>query len=1295
VAAVIWLTVLTLPGQAQEIRSFVPKWSGTQTVPTPVPSETLPTTLTAPTFEGAQLGTDLANLPYTTYTLEVGKNVPGYTLDIIDGGYAEEPTAAFDHAHAEPFSRVFEHHDWYPAAPVVLGPVQTQRGRHYQTVFIYPYQVHRSGTLARRHTEVLYRLVQQEHSGTPHQRTTSRTYAESSVLATGEWFKIATTETGLHRIDRAVLEKLGIPVNTIDPRNLALYGYSGGPVPQLNSTPRPDDLPQLPIRVDGEADGRFDSGDAIVFYAQGSDSVRYNERLQRLRHVQNVYSDTSYYYIRLNDLKPKRIATQTPNPSGQPILTPSFYRFLYDDKDQVSPLKMGRYWVGDVYDFQTTYTYNFAVPNAQPADSLNIAIRVLGRGFTNTSFSVVANGQSLGQITVVRVDQCSYCRFGQAPERVFRVPGSLVSNGQLTLQLTYNKSGNSIGYLDFIEVQYVQNAQNPSVNQPLFALPQATPGVVQAAGGNYWNVSDNLNPFIQPADNGLAYPANTLACWIREDGSTYHAVRPVGRVANQNLHALPVVNYLIITHPLFMAQANALADIHRTAYGRTVQVLTPEQIYNEFSSGKVDPSAIRDCIKMFYDRSKGRPDGLQYVCLFGDGSYDYRGIRTGGMFVPTYQARQWLEPTQASVSDDYYGLLDDTEGLWLEGSRLTDDDLSNSLGELMDISVGRLPASSVETAEVLVRKIRNYIANPESFGDWRQRILLMADHKASDGNMHIDDSEFHYKTRIRAEAPCLNIDKIYLDSYPVVNTAGGTRYPSAEKEIINRLNQGSLVMNYVGHGGETGFSNSYILEANAIQKLTNGLKLPLWITATCDFGRYDDPDRTSGGETVCLAPNGGGIGIISSVRVVYSSANRAFNSDVYAMLLDVDSTTGRYRSFGEIIRDAKNLTYRKNGSLNDINTRNYSLLGDPGVFFERPRYRIVIDSLAGQAVSPDNADNIVLKALQTVRAKGKVVNDAGQVVRGFNGTVATRVFDKPREMVTLTTQYKYDLQNTVLFNGRASVTNGEFSFEFIMPLDINYRPGYGTISTYAWSDSIDAGGCTKDFIVCCTDESIVPGTEPPSVRLVLNDFNWVSGSTTTPSPVLLARVSDDQGINTSGLGIGRDLIAILDNRDDQPIVLNEYYEAEVDNYRAGLIRYPMDNLARGEHTLRIRVWDVTNNSATDETRFIVETDPKAALFSVLNYPNPFTDKTVFRFNHNLVDQPLRAVIRIINTAGREVTRIAHDFESPSFIDNTIEWDGTDGQGIPIPGGLYVYEVQLTAKTTGETVEAYSKLVYLK
>jgi hypothetical protein len=1096
-------------------------------------------------------------------------------------------------------------------------------------------------------------------------------------------------------VDKATLERLGISVRSIDPRRLAVYGYSGGPVPQLNSTPRPDDLPQLPIRVDGEADGRFDDGDAIVFYAQSSDSVRYNERLRRLRHVQNPYSDTSYYYLRLDDPAPRRITSQTPSVSGQPTSTPSFHRFLYDDRDQVSPLKMGRYWVGDVYDFQTTYSYSFALPNAQPSDSVSIAVRVLGRGFTASSFSVVANGQSLGQISIARVDQCSYCRYGQVSERVFRVPGSLVSNSQLTIQLTYNKSGNTIGYLDFLEVQYTQNAQVPAANLPLFALPQPSPGLVQAAVGTYWNVSDNLNPYIQPAEGGLLYPPNALACWIREDGSTYHAVRPVGRVANQNIHALAVANYLIITHPMFLNQANALAEIHRAAYGRTVQVLTPEQIYNEFSSGKVDPSAIRDCIKMFYDRSNGRPDGLQYACLFGDGSYDYRGIRAGGMFVPTYQAREWLEPTQAFVSDDYYALLDDTDGLWLEGSRLTDDDLSNGVSELMDISVGRLPASSVEMADILVRKIRNYVANPASFGDWRQRVLLIADHKASDGNTHIDDSEYHYKTRIRPEAPCLNIDKIYLDSYPVVATAGGTRYPSAEKEIINRLNQGSLVMNYVGHGGETGFSNSYILEAGAIQKLTNGLKLPLWITATCDFGRYDDPDRTSGGETVCLAPNGGGIGIISSVRVVYSSANRAFNSDVYAMLLDVDSTTGRYRSFGEIIRDAKNLSYRRGSNFQDINTRNYSLLGDPGVFFERPRYRIVIDSIAGRAVNPNNADNIVVKALQTVRAKGRVVNDAGQVLPTFNGTVATRVFDKPREMATLTTGYKYDLQNTVLFNGRASVRNGTFDFEFIMPLDINYRPGYGTISAYAWSDSIDAGGCTSDFIVCCTDESIIPSTEPPSVRLVLNDFNWVSGSTTTPSPVLIARVTDDQGINTSGLGIGRDLMAVLDNRDDQPIILNEYYEAEVDNYRAGLIRYPMANLARGEHTLWIRVWDVTNNSATDETRFIVETDPRAALFSVLNYPNPFTDKTIFRFNHNLLNQPLRAVVRIINTAGREVTRITHDFETPSFIDTAIEWDGTDGQGVPIPGGMYVYEVQLTAKTTGETVEAYSKLVYLK
>ena len=757
------------------------------------------------------------------------------------------------------------------------------------------------------------------------------------------------------------------------------------------------------------------------------------------------------------------------------------------------------------------------------------------------------------------------------------------------------------------------------------------------------------------------------------------------------LRRLNEADFIIVAYPDFVSQANSLANIHSTNDSLTSVIVTPSQIYNEFSSGAQDITAIRDFVKMFYDRAAGTPAAApKYLLLFGNASYDYKNRMPDNMnFVPTYESPNGLDETASYSSDDYYGFLDDTDGPYT--------------AELLDIGIGRFPVKTTDEASTMINKIVRYLAknNPNSVstgcsnyassvsGDWRNMVCFVADDEEYNDFLTSSEARANYVDTLFKD---YNLDKIYCDAYVQQSGAGGQRYPDVNDAINKRVEKGALIINYIGHGGEVGWALERILQISDIESWTNINNMPLFVTATCEFSRYDDPARVAAGELVLLNANGGGIALLTTSRLAYTSSNDNLTTNFYQNVFKTNN--GVYYTLGELNRISKNGT----GSTVDTYIRNFVLLGDPALRLSYPINNVVTTSINGH---PAGSTVETLKAFSKVTVAGEIQDQSGNKLTDFNGIVYPTVYDKKTLTHTLGNDptspiANFYIQKSILYKGKASVTNGNFSFTFIVPKDIAYNYGEGKISYYAEDAETNANGYYEGskFIIGGSDSSVAIDRVGPKISLYMNDSTFVYGGLTNEKPLLLAYVSDSSGINTVGNGIGHDIVAVLDGNTAQSIVLNDYYQAALNSYQKGVIKYPFSNLADGTHTLKLKVWDIYNNSSEANTEFIVAQSAQLSLDHVLNYPNPFTTHTSFLFEHNHPCCSLQVQIQIFTITGRLIKTIDQVVQTIGYRAEPIDWDGLDDYGDPIARGVYIYKLKVKSDD-GSTAQKTEKLVILR
>jgi hypothetical protein len=1118
--------------------------------------------------------------------------------------------------------------------------------------------------------------------------------AESSVLANGRWYKIKIRESGIYRITYEELVSMGFT----NPSNISLFGNGGKMLPLLNDMPRQDDLVENPVFMFKGTDGTFNQGDYILFYGQGPVTWEYNTDAGMFLHTIHGYSEATYYFLTESGQQ-LRIIQRSEIAASPVVEVRNFTDYSFHEKNRFNFLKSGRQWFGDRIDL-APFDSAFSFTNLNKSFPLRIKINVAGRSSLNKIFTL-KHDTIIGKISTqgVNLQNKNGAHATQTAAYInFRTNKDLVN-----LTLTFNKTGSEDeGYLDYITINgrrqltftgdmmffrdtsgmgtdavaiyYVENCNSQTeiwdITNPVFPVK-----VPAHLSGTTLSFKDNTNSIRQY----IAF--NTAATFSKP--VTDPEEKDLGVIPNQNLHSLGSHQMLIVTHINFKDAADSIAGFHAQHDGLSVAVVTTQQVFNEFSSGAPDISAIRDFAKMIYNRSASE-NGLKYLLLVGDGSYNnISGNKGNANFIPTYQSENSLNATFSYVSDDFFGLLEPGEG----GSNFMEN-------YTLDIGIGRLPVKTADEAMSIYRKIRNY-HDPSTRGDWQNNIMFAGDDQ--DGNLHMNQAN-ELANWVDANHPEFAVKKVLIDAYPQVASSTGTRYPDVNKTIKNNIEKGLLIFNYTGHGGEIGLADEQIFMREDLSELTNFKRLPLFITATCEFSRFDDLTRsddgslrenTSAGEFSILNPDGGTIALVSTTRIVYSGENHNLNSRFLQIALNRDED-GKYRTLGESMQMTKNVVGDSRNKLNFI------LLGDPALKLAIPEYKIITDSVNRVSIS-EPIDT--MRAFSRIIISGHIEDNNNALISTFNGTIYPSVFDKKKTVTTLANDIgAFPLQFTVredlLYKGKVSVSQGRFTFEFYVPKDITYSFGNGKITYYSHNQETDARGTFSNFIIGGTDRSAEPDYSGPEISLYLNDEYFNTTGLANQDPVIFAEINDESGINTIGNGIGHDITGIIDDDISNPIVMNDFFETNLDDFTSGILTYPMYGLEEGTHTLRLKVWDIYNNSSEATIEFRVVSDNRIVISKAGNYPNPALDHTTFTFEHNQAGDDLTATIIVFDLSGRIIYTHAENIAASGFNSSTPVWDLKDMNGNMLRPGIYPYRIRIS-DSNGSYSDSYQKLVVVR
>lgn len=1103
------------------------------------------------------------------------------------------------------------------------------------------------------------------------------THAQPSVLQTGKWYKVAVEKNGVFKIDRNLFKKMGFDPSKTDPRKIKIYGNEGGMLPQANSAARPIDLTELAIQVQGESDGVFNAGDYILFYAQGPDRSYFDKNKETFFFEKNLYADKNFYFVTVSESNGKRVVSADAISGSYPMVN-RFENFSYYELDQYNILKSGREWYGEKFDTSLEFVKSVNLGNVVSGTPVKLVSDVMARAFSTSSFSVFINGVQILQQNVSSIPNTQYGIKGRDRRDTVTVNANTLSapgksSQEIKYRYTKASSGTSIGHLDYFLIQATQELALYD-QQTLFRSTQSLDNPVstfEVSGTDsqtrVWDVSDPYEPVQQQTNFSSGKTFFTSVTSILKEYMAFSsapAPELSGSVANQNIRDIPVPNLIIVTHPDFKNEALRLAAHRSSVNNLSVAVVTTQEVYNEFSSGRQDISSIRDFVKTLYDRS---PSILKSLLVLGKGSYDYKNRINGNTnLLLIYESRNSLDPLKTYSSDDYFSFLETSEGNWGE---------EPVQHHTMDIGVGRLPAKNLTDAKNIVDKLIRYDTDPALIGKWRKEIVFVAD-DGDPGYSHQDDAN-ELAQAIETAHDEMQVKKIFLDNYQQESKPSGQISAETYELIRKTFYDGALVINYTGHGGERLWAQEKIFDDLMIVQLENQ-RYPLLVTATCEFGRQDDPGLTSSAELCLLRKQGGAIGLVTTARPVSASTNFLLNQAFYDAFFQKENN--RPIPLGEIFRRTKN------NSMFGVSNRNFSLIGDPSLTLALPELRIKVTEIT------TSTGSTTLKALSTVTVKGKIVNDQDELTTDFNGVVESTLFDKQTSFVTKGDEnlpYTFNQWYNALFRGKATVENGQFEFQFVVPKNIAYAVGEGKLSLFAYDTLQDreASGASHSFQVGLSEENVAEDITSPTLQLYMGDTTFVNGGITGTNTKLVGRLYDLHGINISGYGIGNSIVGALD--DTETFTLNDFYEADLDNPTRGTISFPMNGLPGGKHTITVSAWDTYNNPVQARVNFEVAGGENLIIETFGNYPNPFHTSTTLFFTHNRSGDHLKAEVTLYNSTGLAVESYEVDIPESSYHVNMLTLNNADKIR---PSGLYLARLSVRSLTDGSATEQVAKLI---
>lgn len=1092
----------------------------------------------------------------------------------------------------------------------------------------------------------------------------SSRYASESVLNSGKWVKIQVAEDGIYKLTAADLKKMGF--SNLD--KVAVYGYGGWPLDEDFSTTYIDDVPEVAV---------WRSADYLLFYGKGPRKWEYSSSDKSFIHTNNPYSNYGYYFVTEKETA-GRTMEKAASAAGATLQVTTFDDYVLHEEELVSVNSSGRELYGESFTSTLSRDFTISVPGITN-DEGKATLSFISRGNGTITMNVDGNALISGSVSVPS-DEYEVAR------ELYRERAWVADKGEtVKVNIGYSTTGHKNVHLNYFRLQMKRQLKvydNYTFFRSLSARGNASRFVIQGADAStlVFDVTDGVNPQqMETSLNGtelsFSIPASaSLREFVVVKPSQIKAPVTVGEVANQNLHALPQQDMIIIAQPNFTTQAERLAEAHRTKDNLTVRVVTPESIYNEFSSGTPDATAYRRFMKMFYDRQTSEADAPKYLLLFGDGSFDNRKLTSAWKSVDmsnmllTYQTENSLS-SQSYVIDDYFGFLDDA------------DNKKSLQNKKLCLGIGRFPIRTVEQATQMVDKVISYMENKNT-GSWKNNLCFMADDGSNTDGFMTEHMEFADQLAgyVESEHPEFLVNKLYYDAYKKDMTAG--TYPDVRSGLQKLLKDGLLLFNYTGHGGTTALSDEKVLTQTDINQFTY-THLPVWVTATCDFTRFDDLN-TSAGEDVFLNKSSGGIALFTTVRVAYSRPNFPINDNVIRNLFERNN--GRRRTLGEVMQATKN-------TLSSVYKLGFCLIGDPAVKMAYPEFGMKVTTVNGQSV---DGNSISFKALEKITVEGEVLDASGQLVTDFTGIVNPTVKDSKVTVTCLKNSNKddspaftfTDYPNTI-FIGNDSVRNGKFSFTFTVPKDISYSNLQGKMNLYAvdTESGNEAQGNFDNFIVGGTSDTAETDTIGPEIRaLYLNDTTFVDGGQVNTTPYFVAELWDKSGVNITGSSVGHDMMLVIDESTVLSYNLNSYYELLLGEDGTGIVKFPIPALEPGKHTAEFWVWDILNNSTVRTFTFEVVEGLKPFLFDVIATPGIAREQVTFHLMHNRPESRMRVGIMVYDLAGRQLWKHEESGTSGLFENYTVSWDLTSG-GARMRPGVYIYRAAISTDNSKDATKA--------
>jgi len=1108
-------------------------------------------------------------------------------------------------------------------------------------------------------------------------------YADKSVLADGKWVKISVDAEGIYQLTPADLAAMGFH----DPARVKLYGYGGRILPEkltfTGDDRLTDDLEEVPLyRRDG----------SLLFFAEGT--VRWNQKRNDWTHENNVYSSHSYYFLTEGDAPAAFGALAPLDRMPAKSLTAVRGLAVLDD-DAFSWYQGGREFY-DAYDFATGNTHSFKLqtPDVQPGEAFTVSIGFSAAHALNPTVADVSlNGQNLGRITVRNI----VSDVGTAREKrvKFTAGSGLAAENTFRFVTTTGHAA----HLNYIRVLYSRqlNAQaapysfhaNETGEAARLRIAHATANTrlwrIGRAGVPVAEVPGTLEgtEFVADVEGGTANR------YVMVDvARTYPAPTVAGTVENQDLHADRDLDMVIVVPPgdKLTGEAERLAAAHREVQGLRVKVVRADRIYNEFSSGAPDATAIRRYMKMLYDRADNKDDAPRYLLLFGDCANDNR-MKTPEWakfspddFLPSFEVSSndsVIGTLYSYVTDDYFGLLDDGEG-------------ANIPKEKVDLGIGRFTCHTAADAAIFVNKSIRYMRN-EDTGSWKNTIAMLGDD--GDADEHMKDAERVVTVIDNVTDSHMSVKKFYWGAYPLTTVATGNRIPELSEELKRQLNRGFAMVNYSGHGNPEQISHERVLLTNDFARLTTR-NLALWVLASCEIAPYDSQEESLC-RTAMLNPESGAIAFMCASRGVYATWNNSLNRAYCKHVLSKD-TDGRRCTMGDAMRLAKNEMV--DGADTGINKLKYALIGNPALVLSIPTGTLQVDSIDGEAIATGSKKQ--LKAGAVARFSGRAFTPGGDFDEQFTGVVTGTLYDRQRTVTCINRSgnskpYTYPDRGNALLEVSDSIVNGRFTFLVRIPYDISYTEDPGQLMLYGVTadKSAESHGRCDRFYMKGTAETAEADTLAPKVFVYLNTPDFLDGGNVGTSALFVAEITDDCAINSALTDNGHAMELSLDDK-AEIYSLNDYFRFDFGSYRKGTVSYPLENLTPGKHELHFKAWDVNGNSTTTRLRFHVSPDG-AVPFETSATNNPVSTTTTFItvLDAEAVAGACHVTTEVYDLCGRRIWTHESNHASPVAY-SAATWNVTDSAGRGILPGVYMYRAIIQSES-GKRETKTKKLIVIK